>query len=432
MNHDESEALEQQKEFDIPSIGVPEISVNPMTTTTVRSPSILKRFMAGKSSREKMTATPKQYLHLADIFSTFNSKFPQLKRVDASKDNLISDTSAEMIEIEVPLVGSEFTRNFNVDVERIKSGINFNKESEEDINEIEVPEGYVEISVMPATTTETLSKETTNFQSLDGDSTTFESFHETFPSVVYTTENPSHKSLTEDMEGVENKVMNQWNHLDDVGDDHSTTQKTEFHTRKHSPMIVTIVVNGQKSRCRDNSQCRQVNFAKHYYDIDRQYPVDSDEDLFFNSEPYVYSEKRNQLKSRRAADDGYFGFPRSDNNYFNFPQPVPRANMPPMSYKKPKWIEKLENESSIERSERVNKNLGDMMKMVAIWAHLDKFATNRARSIVGKILNLGFDEPSYDNNVLKSSSSRDRECDDLKEEIEKLKELMPKNSEPFT
>jgi hypothetical protein len=433
VNHDESEALEQQKKSDIFSIGVPEISVNPLTTTTVRSPSILSKLMAGKTSGEKIaTTTPKQYLHLAEIFSLFNSKFPQLRRGDATDDNEISDTSADMIEIEVPLVGNEFARNFNVDAERINNEINVDKESDEDVNE--VPEGYVEISIMPSTTTETQSKEITDFQSF-GDTTTFENFFETSPSYSHPTENPSHKSLSDDMEGVESKLMDHWNHLENVGDDFGTTQQTEFYTRKHSPMTVTIVVNSQTSRCKNNPQCRQVNFAKHYYDIDRQYPTDSDEDLFFKSEPSVYSEKRNQLKSRRAVDDGFFNFPRltpSDNNYLNFPQPAPvlRGNMPPINLKKPKWIEKIESESSLERSERVNKDLGNMMKLVAVWAHLDKFVSNRARSIVGKVA--GFDDPPAFHGLLGASNPNESDCGDLREEIRKLKAVMPKKDEPFT
>lgn len=424
MNH-ESEALEQQKKFDILPIGVPEISINLLTPTTMRSPSIFNKLMAGKTSGEKIAATtPKQYLHLSEIFSLFNSKFPQLKRKDAIDDNEISDTSADMIEIEVPLVGNEFARDYNVGVERINDEIYMHKESDEDESVNVIPEGYVEISIMPATTTETQSKEITDFQTSFGDTTAFENYFQTSPSPSYPTEISSYTSLNDDMEGVESKLMDQWN--DDVGDDFGTTRQTEFYTRKHSPMSVTIVVNGQTSRCRNNPQCRQVNFAKHSYNIDRQYQTDSDEDLFFKSEPHVYSEKRNQLKSRRAADDGFFNnFPRlppADNNYFNFPQPAPapRANMPLMNFQKPKWIERLENESSLERSERVNKGLGNMMKLVAIWAHLDKFVTGRARSILQKAAFM-----SDDGHLL--GSSNPSEYDEIK-----LAKVLPKSNEPFT
>lgn len=236
------------------------------------------------------------------------------------------------------------------------------------------------------------------------------------------------------MEGVESKLMSHWHHLDDVHDDFNPTQKTEFYTRKHSTMPVTIVVNGQKSRCKNNPRCRQVNFrSKNFYDIDREYPTDSDEDLFFKSEPHVYSEKRNQLKSRRAADDGYFPRLIPDNTLFNnFPQPapIPKANMQLFNLQKPKWIEKLETESSLERSERVNKDLGNLMKLVAVWAHLDKFVTGRARSVVQKIVNM--DDPLQNNNLLGSSNPNADNCDDLRDEVRKLKELMPKKDEPFT
>lgn len=429
MNHDESEALEQQKKSDIFSIGVPEISVNLLSSTTARSPSILNKLMAKSSGEKIATTTPKQYLHLTEIFSLLNSKFPQLKRADATDDNEISETSADMIEIEVPLVGNEFARNFNVDVERINNEVNVHKESDEDVNEA-VPEGYVEISIMPATTTEAQSTETTNFQTPFGDTTTFESYFETSPSTSYTKEVSSYKSLNNDMEGIESRLMDQWSHLHNVGDDFGKKNyQTEYFTRSKPPMSVKIILDPKESRCKNNPKCRQVSFAKS--NIDHQHSTDSDEDLFFETEPHVYFEKRNQLKSRRAADDGFFKFPllkSIDSSQVNFPQPAP-APMPmpaprmaqqTLAFRKPEWIEKLERESSMERSERVNKNLGNMMKAVAIWAHFDKFLTDRARSMIKRV---AFDD-DYEPIV---GSAHQRTHENIK-----LKEVSPKSNEPFT
>lgn len=137
--------------------------------------------MASASGEKIATTTPKQTLHLAEIFSFLNSKFPQLKRKDLSDKNDVE--SADMIEIEIPLVGSEFTRNFNS--ERIKNEIDVNKESVEDYDQ--VPEGYVEISIMPSTTTETHTNEITDFQGFPGDTTTFQNYFETFSPNLYTT-----------------------------------------------------------------------------------------------------------------------------------------------------------------------------------------------------------------------------------------------------
>lgn len=177
-NHDESEALQQQRKSETFSIGVPEIRINQITTTR---PSILNRLWASASSGEKIaTTTPKQHLNLAEVFSLLT---PKLKRRD--RDD-ISDSNADMIEIEVPLVGSEFARNFND--EQIKNEITVDKRSEEvEEHAEEVPGGYVEISILPSTTAETRTSELTDFQEINSDTTTVKNNFETFPPDLYTT-----------------------------------------------------------------------------------------------------------------------------------------------------------------------------------------------------------------------------------------------------
>jgi hypothetical protein len=408
-NDDESAQLIQHQ-----PIGVPEISVNllPITTSTTRSSSILNKLIS-KAQSDAVTTTPKQqYLHIGEIFSILDSKFPQLRRKDVDGDNEISD----MVEIEVPLVGNEFAKNYHVDVDRINNEINADGESEEVSNK-EIPEGYVEINIAPTTTT-TESIEVTDFQSPPAVEATFEDLFET-------TSSRSHpKDLSSrDMESVESKLMDHWRHLENVGDDFITNRPNDFYLHGFKPrMSVSVYVNSRKKCCDQQSSCKQVRFSKkHDYDILPEYiPADSDEDLFFSSDPKVYFEQKNQLKSRRAADGGFF-------SSFTSLTPAPRNTMPsvniPTSFKKPSFFERLEHESSIERTERVNKDLGNLMKFVAVWSHVDKFLSDRARSIVKKIAYLGDDD--YTDNFVGSA----RKNNVAKESV---KNSIAIDNEPFT
>lgn len=410
MSDDESEkALQHSDEL---SIGVPEISVNllPITTITpTRSPSILNMLIP-KSPSE--TTTSRQYLRLGEIFSLLDSKFPQLKRrhQDVEDYNEISnDPSADMVEIEMPVVGNEFARDFHVDVERLNNEINVHRGgSEED----KVPEGYVEISVMPDTTSTSTESAVNDFQSPT--ETTFENIFETSSSHGHPEEFSSRSVV---VDGIESKLMNSWEPEGDL----TTTKPLEFYSNgQKSPMNVVIIINSRKNSRNRHPNCKQVHFVKKYdYEILPEYiPVDSDEDLFFKNEPSTYMEKRNQLK--RAADGGFFG---SD---FSL-TPAPRKLMQGVSLntfnaiKKPSFVERLENESSIERSERLNKGLGNLMKFIAVWAHVDKFVSERARSVVKKLAYMSDDD--YGDIV---ASPRRKTDDNFKNALTKL------DDEPFT
>lgn len=382
MSDDESEKALQKS--DVLSIGVPEISVNllPITTITpTRYPSILDVLMP-KSQSE--TTTSKQYLHLGEIFSLLDSKFPQLKRhQDVDYNEISNDPSADMVEIEMPVVGNEFARDFHVDVERLNNEINVHRGGGGGSEEDKVPEGYVEISIMPDTTTKTTAESVmTDFQS--STEAISEEVFETSSSNGHSEEFTSRKV----MEGIESKLMNSWGPEVDF----TTAKPLEFYSHgMKSPMSVTIIINSRKKGCNRHPNCKQVHFVKKYdYDILPEYvPVDSDEDLFFKNEPNTYMEKRNQLK--RAADGGFFG---SDFSLTPAPRkPIQQLSMNTFNtIRKPAFVERLESESSIERSERLNKGLGNLMKFVAVWAHVDKFVSERARSVVKKLAYMSDDD----------------------------------------
>lgn len=419
MKNDESVALQQQES------PIPEISVNflPITTTTS---SILGKLMP--KSQQIDTTTTKQHLHLGEIFSSLlDSKFPQLKRHrDDDFNEDYNEISPDMLEIEMPVVGNEYAKNYQVDVDRLNNEINnmprSDMTSEEDGSN-KVSEGYVEISLMPETTTisEQSMEVTNNFQSSTDRETTFKNYLET---------TPPHSSISSskiaiDMEGVESKLMNSYGYADD---DRVTTGKPlEFYSHgKRNPMNVVIYLNSHgASRYQYHPRCKQVHTPKHDYDIFPEYTqIDSDEDLFFKNDPSIYVEKRNQLK--RAADAGFFSSATSLT-------PAPRNSMSSLNFntiRKPSFIERLESESSVERTERLNKGLGDLMKFIAVWAHVDKFVSDRARSIVKKLAYMSDDDYG---DIVVGSPRKHSHANHAIEDREILKNSMAKiDNEPFT
>jgi hypothetical protein len=326
---------------------------------------------------------------------------------------------AEIVEIEVPVIGSDFTRNGQ---DATVSDNNDDDDDDDAPSELEeTHDGYVEINILPAKTTTIVSPtETTDFR--DNDETTVESHQQTAPPHLGTS----------DMHAIESRLVDQYryNYEDNMIDDN----EDEYHSKDNNvveeikpkryafPFNVKILVNNddQRRSCKGKRSCFQVNFAKsqQHHDIDREYldeaADDDDDDLFFKSEP----ERAIQMKSRRAADDGFF-------NSFNGISltPAPRNSFASSNsmraLKKPSFIDRLETESSLERSERVNKDLSNLMKFVAVWAHVDKFVSDRARSVIRRLAYMA--DEDYGDYVV---GSRRRENN--------LKAIADNADEPFT
>lgn len=173
------------------------------------------------------------------------------------------------------------------------------------------------------------------------------------------------------------------------------------------PLAVKIYTEkvDEKKSCKTKSSCSQVNFAgaskaaaKREHDIDLQFYTEySDEDLAFND-----YQSTNGLRSRNAK--------RAAMPADTIITPAPRIPMipglPPLpAFRKPAILERIENESSMERAERINKDLDNVMRFVAAWAHVDKFVSERARTAIRKLSYLAHDG-DYDDGPLVSSSRR--------------------------
>jgi hypothetical protein len=202
-------------------------------------------------------------------------------------------------------------------------------------------------------------------------------------------------SRLEEIQSVESKLMEQWKAADESMSDLQRFESEAIafkpsRLRLRFPFNVKIIVNNDDASksCKTKKSCSQVRFAE-LSELDPIYDSadDSDEDLFFQAEPERYYDVPNRLgarNARRAADD------------MSMYTPAPRY--PPMqALKKPGWVEQLENESSLERSERVNKGLDNLMNFVSMWAQVDKFVSDRTRGVVKKLAYLAsgddYDEP---------------------------------------
>jgi hypothetical protein len=369
--------MDQYKKPDLTdeSIGIPELSINLLpSATTFRTSSLLSKL-----------------LPIKDHF---------VPHSDEELSNNISN--GDMIEIDIPVVGNEYIKSFD-DVLKENS-----YESDDE-------KGFVEINIIP-TMTSTTEAPLTAFTELQTSETpqvlVKTSYETTTPEyVAQRTPHSLFAHTVEDMHEIESKLM-----------DHSRPAEyddQEVIDDPKSPFNVKIVLNNEVS-CKNKRSCRQVRYSRNH-DIGRQYFInDSDEDFFFENEPEVYSEKRNQLKSRRAADDGFLGGLSLT--------PAPRMGTKLNTFggiKKPSFIERLEKETSLERSERVNKELGNLMKFITVWAHVDKFISDRAKSVVRKVAQVA-DEDFYEYTLL-GAQKREK---DSKNSI--LKQPLTVPDEPFT
>ncbi|CAG9801522.1 unnamed protein product [Chironomus riparius] len=456
--NESSDVMEQQKKSDLlqKAIDVPEIKINLLPTTTKTTSSILNKLLPHESLKKDELSLGIKRVTLLPPIPPFNNFI--FMQQDKSDDKTEDVQRAEMIEIEVPMIGKEYQRRMRerADVD-IEDTITNNAIADSNNN-------YVEINMMPTTSTtvpDTTEQSTfiPDFQTFRNSETNPKSYHQTSSS-SYSTINDvsSYSTLTttdsiEDMHAIESKLMDQYHssHNSEENVDESLIDKLTFeiqeahtdepiYTSTHKklqqkfPFNVKVVVNNedQKTSCKNKQSCSQVNFSKKPLDIDQEYyKDDSDEDIFFKNELDMYNEKPNQLKSRRAADDGFYS-PFNPLNTFNgfSLTPAPRfsginnnfrmPNMPVMN-RKPSFLERLENESSLEKSERVNKDLNNLMKFVAVWAHVDKFVSERARTAIKKLAYMT-DEDYVDNFIVGSRKRVDNN----------LNTIAKNADEPFT
>lgn len=186
--------------------------------------------------------------------------------------------------------------------------------------------------------------------------------------------------------------------------------KLKIHANGLLPLSIKIYVDtvDEKKSCKTKTSCRQVNFAgaskveqqqQREHDIDLQFYTEySDEDLVFND--YRSSNGLRSRNAKRAAMPG-------DDSVVT---PAPRMPVIPgipglPAFRKPAILERLENESSMERAERINNDLDSLMKFVAVWAHVDKFVSERVRSTVKKLSYLANDG-DYDDGAFVGSARR--------------------------
>ena len=366
--------------------------------------------------------------------SSFLSNLNKILPFKILKDQLDSEENnqetqrADVIEIEVPVIGSEFGRVVEVELDDYENRINYSDPvgarvsfldfdflamnlTEEVDREIQTNTFFTETSTeFPQTIDEnieetTIENKSHEISSTERESTTpkwsrFEivnSFDELMKAESQIIE--QFISLEEDIEHFENKLIE----VDDAVEDLTfkiqpepevtTSKVTVLEDNKTIPEIKTTSVKiivykpDNKKSCKNFTSCYQVQYSKpktteatlivkNEADLD-----DSVEDL---SSEFESDKHRNEMRSRnarKAADD-------------DFPTPAPRFNplFRNINIKKPAFIEKLESETSVERTERVNTGIERLMRFVSVVAQVDSYVSNRARSAFKKLAHVYGDD----------------------------------------
>lgn len=352
------------------------------------------------TSRTNLIPTLSPPPRIASFFKKLNL-LPLRNLEKSSEDDENNEIDhGDVIEIEVPMIGSDFVgkyQSIRVEANEAAAARKGYTESTSFITTQSSPD----ISQTETVTDDVLTL-SPDFQTAPDDATTLRNAFDTTTQPVgdETTSPVVHHSLdiepnhrehfAADIRSAESKLMGQWKAADDMIDGSFESKIFTLNTQRRGggskyPFNVRIVVNNEdeKKSCKTKSSCSQVSFSRSRdYAVDPQFYSDySDEDLFFKSEPERYLERPNGLRARnarRAADDMLI-------------TPAPR--FPPVrALKKPSFIEQLENESSLERSERINKNLDGFMRFISVWAQVDKFVSDRARGAVRKLAYLSDDD----------------------------------------
>lgn len=84
----------------------------------------------------------------------------------------------------------------------------------------------------------------------------------------------------------------------------------------------------------------------------------------------------------------------SSNSGSFFPAPIPSNSIDPPQ--KPQWMQRLENESSAERTSRLQNNLQRLIQFISLLSHVDGFLATRTKSVVKKLVLLLDDEQDVD------------------------------------
>lgn len=346
-------------------------------------------------------------------------------QLDSEEDNQETQL-ADVIEIEVPVIGSEFGRVAEVELDHYENRLN-------DSDPVVDRDRFLEFDLFAMNSTEEMDQElqtntfftetTTEFPQTDEivEETTIENkSHE----LVSTERDPTTTewsrfeivnsfdelmkaesqvieqfvSLEEDIQQLENKLIE----IDDVVEDLTfkiqpepevtTSKVTVLKDSNTIPEIKTtsvkIIVNkpDNKKSCKNFTSCYQVQYSKPKTTeatVLIKNEADLDESVEDLSSEYESDKHRNEMRSRnarKAADD-------------DFPTPAPRFNplFRNLNIKKPAFIVKLESETSVERSERVNTGIERLMRFVSVVAQVDSYVANRARSAFKKLAHV------YDN-----------------------------------
>lgn len=341
-------------------------------------------------------------------------------QLDSVEDNQETQR-ADVIEIEVPVIGSEYGRVADVELDHYENRLN-------DSNPVESRDTFLEFDLLTTKPNDKINLELATDTFLTETTTEFlETTDEVFEES--TIENKSLELATTERESTTSKwsrfeIVNSFDELmeaenqiidkfvsleenivqfekklieiDDVVEDLTfkihpepevtTSKVTVIEDNKTITEMKTtsvkIIVNkpDNKKSCKNFTSCYQVQYSrpktteatllvKNEADLD-----ESIEDL---SSEYVSDKHKNEMRSRnarKAADD-------------DFPTPAPRLNplFRNLNIKKPAFIEKLESETSVERSERLNTGIERLMRFVSVVAQVDSYVSNRARSAFKKL-----------------------------------------------
>ena len=363
--------------------------------------------------------------------SSFLSNLNKILPFKILKDQLDSEESnqetqrADVIEIEVPVIGSEYGRVAEVELDHYENRLN---DSDPGVDR----DTFLEFDMLTMNSTDELQSSSTFFtetttelpQTIDEiiEETTIETkSHElaTTERVSTTTEWSRFEivnsfdelmqaesqiveqivSLEEEIEHFEKKLIE----IDDVVEDLTfkiqpepevtTSKVTVLEDNKMIPEVkatsVKIIVNkpDNKKSCKNFTSCYQVQYSKPKTTeatLIVKNEADLDESVEDLSSEYVSDKHRNEMRSRnarKAADD-------------DFPTPAPRFNplFRNINIKKPAFIEKLESETSVERTERVNTGIERLMRFVSVVAQVDSYVANRARSAFKKLAHVYGDD----------------------------------------
>lgn len=366
--------------------------------------------------------------------SSFLSNLNKILPFKILKDQLDSEEAnqetqrADVIEIEVPVIGSEFGRVAEVELDHYENRLN---DSDPEVDR----DSFLEFDMLTMNSTEEVDCE---LQSNTFFTETTSEIPQTIDEIIEETtiENKSHElastepvstttewsrfeivnsfdelmeaenqiieqivSLEEEIEHFEKKLIE----MDEVVEDLTfkiqpepevtTSKVTVLENNKTIPEVKTtsvkIIVNkpDNKKSCKNFTSCHQVQYSKPKTTeatLIVKNEADLDESVEDLSSEYVSDKHRNEMRSRnarKAADD-------------DFPTPAPRYNplFRNINIKKPAFIEKLESETSVERTERLNTGIERLMRFVSVVAQVDSYVANRARSAFKKLAHVYGDD----------------------------------------